>query len=402
MGVSSDDIGALGSDSGEVHPQTRASEGKWWFTAALRSAGPLRTKKRVGPQHLSGASDGVRKEMMTSHLITTQMDAIDPAVPAPVTNVAEYGFEGRFEDWAEDARYYEYSKAANPIGSGHTSTVPITAFSRDVYLDGPTRIIPLDLSNELGIEDGPATSPALVANFVRIRGGEQIATSPNATSQLYYVISGRGFSAVNGGLVRWEKGDFLTLPAASHATFYADSGSDAALYWVHDEPLLRHLGAEATEPRFRATKFRRADAVARLDEIAARPGANDKSRVSVLLANAAEEQTLTITHVLWAMFGLLPPDQEQRPHRHQSVALDLILDAQPGCYTLLGTRLNERGDIINPTRVDWEAGGAFVTPPGLWHAHFNESGAPAHLIPIQDAGLQTYLRSLDIRFSDRR
>ena len=142
--------------------------------------------------------------------------------------------------------------------------------------------------------------------------------------------------------------------------------------------------------------------MARLDDIASRPGANDKSRVSVLLANAEEEQTLTITHVLWAMFGLLPPDQEQRPHRHQSVALDLILDAKPGCYTLLGTRLNERGDIVNPTRVDWEAGGAFVTPPGLWHAHFNESGAPAHLIPIQDAGLQTYLRSLDIRFSDRR
>ena len=38
----------------------------------------------------------------------------------------------------------------------------------------------------------------------------------------------------------------------------------------------------------------------------------------------------------------------------------------------------------------------------MWHAHFNESGAPAHLIPIQDAGLQTYLRTLDIRFCDRR
>jgi hypothetical protein len=94
------------------------------------------------------------------------------------------------------------------------------------------------------------------------------------------------------------------------------------------------------------------------------------------LANAEEEQTLTITHVLWAMFGLLPPDQEQRPHRHQSVALDLILDAQPGCYTLLGTHLDNRGDIADPTRVDWEAGGAFLTPPGMWHAHFNESGAP--------------------------
>ncbi|MDT5082025.1 MAG: hypothetical protein QOJ80_6662, partial [Mycobacterium sp.] len=41
-------------------------------------------------------------------------DALDPTIAAPVTNVAEYGFEGRFEDWAEDARYYEYSKAANP------------------------------------------------------------------------------------------------------------------------------------------------------------------------------------------------------------------------------------------------------------------------------------------------
>jgi hypothetical protein len=43
---------------------------------------------------------------------------------------------------------------------------------------------------------------------------------------------------------------------------------------------------------------------------------------------------------------------------------------------------------------------AFVTPPGLWHAHYNESGAPAYPLPIQDAGLKTYLRTLDIRFGD--
>jgi hypothetical protein len=29
----------------------------------------------------------------------------------------------------------------------------------------------------------------------------------------------------------------------------------------------------------------------------------------------------------------------------------------------------------------------------------NESGEPAWLLPIQDAGLHTYLRSLDIRFA---
>ena len=326
---------------------------------------------------------------------------LDPTIPAPMTNVAEYGFEGRFEEWADDARYFEYSKAANPIGSGHAPQVPIVRFGPEIYLDQPTGVVPLDLSKDLGVKTGEATSPALLANFVRIRAAEQIDTSPNATSQLYYMLYGRGFAAINGHLVKWEKGDFLTLPAGCHAVFYADA--ETAMYWVHDEPLLRYLGADATLPRFRPTKFRRADAVAKLEDIAARPGANDKSRVSVLLANADQEQTLTITHVLWAMFGVLPAGQEQRPHRHQSVALDLILDAPPsGCYTLLGTRLDERGEIVDPIRVDWQAGGAFTTPPGMWHAHYNESDSPAHLIPVQDAGLQTYLRSLDIKFTQRR
>jgi len=326
---------------------------------------------------------------------------LDPTIPAPMTNVAQYGFEGRFEDWADDARYFEYSKAANPIGSGDAPKVPIVRFDPEIYMDQPTGVIPLDLSKELGITTGAATSPALLANFLRIRAGEQIDTSPNATSQLYYVLYGRGFAAVNGRLVRWEKGDFLTLPAGARSVFYADA--EAAMYWVHDAPLLRYLGAEAREPKFRATKFRRADAVANLEDIASRPGANDKSRVSVLLANDNQEQTLTITHVLWAMFGVLPAGQEQRPHRHQSVALDLILDAPPsGCYTLLGTRLNEHGEILAPIKVDWQAGGAFTTPPGMWHAHYNETDTPAHLIPIQDAGLQTYLRSLDIKFTQRR
>ena len=45
------------------------------------------------------------------------------------------------------------------------------------------------------------------------------------------------------------------------------------------------------------------------------------------------------------------------------------------------------------------AGCAFTTPPGMWHAHYNETDQPAHLIPIQDAGLQTYLRALDIQFT---
>jgi gentisate 1,2-dioxygenase len=32
------------------------------------------------------------------------------------------------------------------------------------------------------------------------------------------------------------------------------------------------------------------------------------------------------------------------------------------------------------------------------HSHHNESGEPARLMPIQDAGLHTFLRTSDIRF----
>jgi hypothetical protein len=34
------------------------------------------------------------------------VDALDPTIPALMTNVAEYGFEGRLEAWAENARHF--------------------------------------------------------------------------------------------------------------------------------------------------------------------------------------------------------------------------------------------------------------------------------------------------------
>ena len=68
---------------------------------------------------------------------------LDPTVPTPMTNVAEYGFEGRFQDWDDEARYFEYSKAANPIGSGHAPQVPIVRFGPEIYMDQPRSRPPL-------------------------------------------------------------------------------------------------------------------------------------------------------------------------------------------------------------------------------------------------------------------
>ena len=103
----------------------------------------------------------------------------------------------------------------------------------------------------------------------------------------------------------------------------------------------------------------------------------------------------------------------QAPHRHNSVALDLaVVGTVPSVggasegggtsggmvYTLLGRELDANGDIVRPLKVEWESGGVFVTPPGWWHSHHNEGNSTAWVLPMQDAGLYTHQRTLDIRF----
>ena len=295
----------------------------------------------------------------------------------------------------ENGLFYEYTVAADPMGSGAISHIPFANFSSELHESGGTRIIPLDISAELGCE-GPATSPALCANFVRILAGATLSTNFNATSQLFYVIYGSGLTDFDGIKIPWKKGDFVALPMGKETHHFAEL--DSVFYLIHDEPLLRYLGAKANIQRFKPTLYTSEDSLRELSNVKKEAQAKNRSRISVLLANKAMDQTLTVTHTLWAMLGVLPINAVQLPHRHQSVALDLILDCAPGCYTLVGTRISAQGEIINATRVDWKPYSAFITPPGYWHAHYNESVSEAHLIPLQDAGLHTYLRSLDIKF----
>lgn len=301
------------------------------------------------------------------------------------------------EDWTGDARYFEYSRAANPIGSGRIPRIPLERFDPARHRSVRTGIVPFDLSRPLAIETGPATSPALLASFVRIAPGESLVTEPVATSELYYVVAGSGSSRVDGQDMAWGEGDFFVLPSGCQTEHRATE--DATLYWITDEPLLRFLGVAPTTRRFQPTRFPAARVRTELAAIEAAPHATERNRLAVLLNTSPNDRAQTVTHVLWAMFGALPAGAVQRPHRHQSVALDLVGKCEPGCYTLVGRSIDDAGEIVDPERIDWEPDGAFVTPPGLWHAHHNESGAPAWFVPIQDAGLHTYLRTLDIRFA---
>jgi gentisate 1,2-dioxygenase len=301
-----------------------------------------------------------------------------------------------FEDVHRDAEYFEYSQAANPIGLKIIAPVPYHDFPASLYSDGPTRIVPLDLSKELGV-DYPATGPGLLAHFIRVVRGERQELNPLATSQVLYVLDGAGRVTQGKHELEFTKGAFLALPGGVSATIRSES--DTALYYVNDAPLLAYLGVGSVRPRFEPTLYPAWEANAKLAAVEQAPDAATRNRISVLLGNARFPQSRTVTHILWAMFGIIEPHSLQKPHRHQSVALDLIVDCAKGCYSLVGTGLDKSGAIADPVRVDWTPGLAFVTPPGYWHAHYNDTDAPAHVIPIQDAGLHTYLRTLDIRFT---
>lgn len=317
------------------------------------------------------------------------------AFPASVSPAASH-------DWQAALEIYDYRQAANPIRPGLTEPIPDRSWPASLHAEARTAILPLDLSAELGCT-GPATSPALAAHFLRILAGEGLKASAVATSSLFYVLRGSGSlerpsSPGQSALeLSWGAGDLFVLPSGADPLLQASD--DSLLYWVHDAPLLRYLGVAPLQSRFRACHYPASRLEAELHKLLADPSAARSNRLSILLASADHPASRTVTHTLWAMLGVVPPGAVQPPHRHQSVALDLIIDCDPGCYTLVGTELNPDGSIRNPRRIDWQPGGAFITPPGHWHAHTNESGRMARLLPIQDAGLNTYLRSLDIRFA---
>lgn len=232
---------------------------------------------------------------------------------------------------------------------------------------------------------------------MRICQGESLPTEAVASAQLFYVISGAGRSETPYGAIPWSEGDCFVLSLADKVLHVAHE--DSALYFINDAPLLTYLGAKPATARFQPTLYTRDRIVEELERVDKEPGAHSRNRDAVILGNRQISLIKSAMHTLWSAFVLVRPGEVQRPHRHNSIAVDIVIKAAPGCYTLLGSELDDNGDILNPQRVDWESATAFVTSPGLWHGHYNESGESAMVMAAQEAGFYEYMRTLDIRFT---
>ena len=84
------------------------------------------------------------------------------------------------ESWESATDIFEYTSSANP----DMLPIPNLGLEAKEHTTGPTRVTSLDASNFIGIDDYPASSPNLLASFLRVCIGESLTTSACATSQV--------------------------------------------------------------------------------------------------------------------------------------------------------------------------------------------------------------------------
>jgi hypothetical protein len=82
--------------------------------------------------------------------------------------------------WDTSTDIFEYTSSANP----YMSPIPAQNLDASAHTTGASRVTSLDISKSIGIEGYPASSPNLLASFVRICVGESYTTNACATSQV--------------------------------------------------------------------------------------------------------------------------------------------------------------------------------------------------------------------------
>jgi gentisate 1,2-dioxygenase len=284
---------------------------------------------------------------------------------------------------------YEYEKNVNP----HLSSIPFYEKNINDCQYGINIInFPIfNVSHKL-------TTPNLLASFIKLNIADTIILNEefNATSHLFYIIKGSASINIDNDEKIVNSGDIIISPCFNLLKIENVGGEELQIYYVNDSPLINYLGCKAERKIFKTAIYSNEFLLKSLNDLS-NPNNNRKG---ILLSNKDTEilGINTITPVLWALYNELPPKTTQKPHKHNSVALDLCImcSDSENVYTLMGEKLDENGDIINPTKVHWKTGSMFVTPPGLWHSHNNDGDSFAYVLPIQDAGLLLYQRILGI------
>jgi gentisate 1,2-dioxygenase len=288
--------------------------------------------------------------------------------------------------YTKRARYYSSAEAFNIVHS----EIPDQVFlaERDRALEGstPTGLIALDLSGRLGC-GFPATTPLVLARYARIRAGESLTTRFAAVGELYYVIAGAGGTTRGRRALTWESGDAFCLPGGGATEHRA--AQDAVLWIVTDEPLLAFLGsrpAPGSRSPIEVVHYPAAEIRRGLERIHSLPVEQVAAGKSLMLSSAALDGPRTATPTFSFAMNSLAPGEAQRAHRHNAVAVTLIVQGE-GCHSLIDGRC-----------IPWQPWATMITPPGSFHSHHNQGSRLAMFLIAQDGGLHYHARTMGFSY----
>jgi gentisate 1,2-dioxygenase len=299
----------------------------------------------------------------------------------------DHAAAGPSSPYAANARYltsldgFNIKRAAIPAHSFRVE--------RDRALDpaAPTGLVPLDLSATLGLAY-PATTPLILSRYARIRAGDTLSTAFRSSAEVYHVIRGSGTTTAAGAIpVAWSASDTFCLPGGAAASHRATE--DAVLWVTTNEPQLQFEalrppapGAAPIQPAF----YPMAEIRRRLLEVYLDPRGAAMPGKSVNLGNVALESSRTTTPSFTLALNSLLPGESQRGHRHNAVAVTLVL-AGERCYSL-----------IDGERADWEPHTVMITPPAAFHSHHNDGDRLALFLIVQDGGVYYHCRTMGFSY----
>jgi len=276
------------------------------------------------------------------------------------------------------------------------SPVPDIAFTEEPAraLDPATEtgLIPCDISDQLGCEF-PATSPFVLAYYARIRVGESLPVDFNASGVCYYVIQGAGRTRSGDEEIDWSAGDVFVTPGdvAQEHIVSNDAGKDAVLWIATNEPLVAHERLQSPAKGHAPTPLVHypSDEIDRQIELIYEVGCDvETAGAGLIFSSDQQEVTRNVLPTLTLAMNTLAPGATQRPHRHNSVAVSLIVQGD-GCFS-----------TVDGNRKDWAPWATTITPPVSVHSHSNEGAERAKFLIVQDGALYYHARANGFEFVD--
>ncbi|MDH6268159.1 gentisate 1,2-dioxygenase [Rhizobium sp. SG_E_25_P2] len=281
------------------------------------------------------------------------------------------------------------------FNSGNAFNIKLPAIPAAIFLDESVRavdakttsLIACDQSAAIGTSFA-ATTPLMLARYATIAADDAMVVNLVATGIIWYVIGGSGTAVIGSDSFDWATGDVFVTPGGVDTTLSA--GPNGAVLWlVSNEPQLSFDGLHPStgpEAAIETVHYPAAEIAAQLQRVVDASANETTSGMALIFSSARHEASRNIMPSLTLSLNTVPAGEQQRPHRHNSAAITLILRGD-NAYSKVGG-----------TRCDWSPFATLVTPPGDPHSHHNDGDERALFLIVQDGGLHSHARTMGFTF----